>query len=58
MTGRALIMWILENKAEEAQFEVQYRDYGGDYEGTDTDLYLIEDIGTTDNGWQYKRILL
>ena len=58
MTGRALIMWILENKAEDVQFEVQYRDYGGEYEGTDKDLYLQEDVGKTDSGWQYKRILL
>ena len=43
MTGRDLIMWILENEAEDAQFEVQYRDYGGDYEGTDKRLYLQED---------------
>lgn len=58
MTGRALIMWILENGAEDVQFEVQYRDYGGEYEGTDQDLYLQEDVGKTDSGWQYKRILL
>lgn len=58
MTGRELIVWILENEAEDMQFEVQYRDYGGDYEGTDKKLYLQEDIGTTDSGWQYERILL
>lgn len=58
MTGRELIVWIMENDAEDMQFEVQYRDYGGDYEGTDKKLYLQEDIGTTDSGWQYERILL
>ena len=58
MTGRELIVWIMESEAEDAQFEVQYRDYGGDYEGTDKRLYLQEDIGTTDSGWQYERILL
>ena len=58
MMGCELIVWILENEAENMQFEVQYRDYGGDYEGTDKKLYLQEDIGTTDSGWQYERILL
>ena len=58
MTGRDLIKWILENKAEDTEFEVQYRDNGGDYYGTDKNLYLLEDPGKTENGWQYRRILL
>lgn len=35
MTGRELIVWILEHKCEDAKIEVQYRDGGGDYNGTD-----------------------
>ena len=62
MTGRELVQWILANKAEDKPFEVQYRDDGGDYSGTDTDLYLIEDIGSwldeNGRGWDYTRILL
>lgn len=58
MTGRDLIKWILENKAEDTEFEVQYRDNGGDYHGTDKNLYILEDTGKTENGWQYRRILL
>jgi len=57
LTGRDLMIWILDNKAEDAEFEVQYRDAGGEYKGTDRP-YLSEDTGTNEYGWQYRRILL
>ena len=57
MTGRELITWILDNEAENAQFEVQYRDSGGEYKGT-ARPYLSEDTGVNEYGWQYRRILL
>lgn len=40
MTGKELIKWIEEHDAQEFTFEVQYRDGGGDYYGTDEYLYL------------------
>ena len=58
MTGRELIKWILDHKAEDKKIEIQYRDGGGDYNGTDERLYLIEEFGTDSNGWQYDRIVL
>lgn len=58
MTGRELIKWILDHKAEDKKIEIQYRDSGGDYHGTDEILYLEEDFGTDSNGWQYDRIVL
>ena len=57
MTGRELIVWILENKAEDAYFEVKYRNDEREFEGTDR-LYLSEDVGKEISGWQYRRILL
>ena len=35
MTGRELIKWIKDNKAEDYEVRVQYRDNGGYYTGTD-----------------------
>lgn len=58
MTGKELIMWILVNGAEEHKFEVQYRDGGGDYSGTDEQLYLIKEIGKDENGYCYNRVIL
>ena len=40
MTGQELIAWIIEHNAENKTFVVQFRDEGGDYAGTDTELYL------------------
>lgn len=40
MTGKELIKWIEEHDAQELIFEVQYRDDGGDYYGTDKNLYM------------------
>ena len=58
MTGRELIKWILDNKAEDKKIEIQYRDSGGDYPGTDEILYLEENKGTDSDGWQYERVVL
>lgn len=58
MTGRELILWILQNEAENTKFEVQYRDGGGDYSGTDERLYLIKEIGKDENGYCYSRVIL
>ena len=38
MTGKELIEWIKDNKAEDLQIEVQYRDGCGIYYGRDTDI--------------------
>ena len=38
MKGKELIEWIKDNKAEDLQIEVQYRDGGGIYYGRDTDI--------------------
>ena len=44
MTGKDLIKWIEEHNAQDLVFEVQYRDEGGDYYGTDKKIYLeVED---------------
>ena len=40
MTGKELIQWIEEHNAQDLIFEVQYRDEGGNYYGTDEMLYL------------------
>lgn len=40
MTGKDLIKWIEEHNAQDMIFEVQYRDAGGIYYGTDKELYL------------------
>lgn len=58
MTGRELIKWILDNKAENDQFEVQYRDTEGEYYDTDKTLYLIKENATDENGWQYMRVVM
>ncbi len=58
MTGRDLIKWILDHKAEDKKIEIQYRDSGGDYPGTDERLYLDECVGKDSDGWQYDRIVL
>ena len=58
MTGRELMMWIIENSAFDARFEVQYRDSGGDYSGTDERLYLIDEIGKEKDGYCYRRVVL
>ena len=58
MTGRELIKWILDHKAENKKIEIQYRDSGGDYPGTDEILYLIEEVGKDSDGWQYDRVVL
>ena len=44
------IDWIQKNKAEEANFVVQYRDGGGDYTGTE-EPYLI----FVKHGLRYER---
>ena len=36
MTGQELIDWIINNHAEQMDIEIQYRDGGGYYYGTDT----------------------
>lgn len=38
MTGRELIQWIIDNDAQDLTVEVQYRDSGGYYFGTDADI--------------------
>lgn len=58
MTGRELIKWVLDNNAENAEFEVQYRDSGGDYDGTDKDLYLVAETAKDKDGRSYKRVVL
>lgn len=58
MTGRELIEWILKNHVEDLPIEIQYRDGGGDYNGTDKILYLDIDKNTDENGWQYSRVVL
>ena len=50
--------WILDNEAEDAKIEVQYRDSGGDYEGTDATLYLMDETCQDKDGWTYRRIVL
>jgi len=40
MTGKDLIQWIEEHNAQDLFFEVQYRDEGGAYYGTDENLIL------------------
>jgi len=57
MTGRELIMWILEHECEDAQIEVQYRDGGGDYNGTDETIYLIDET-VNEDGHSYRRVVL
>ena len=45
MTGQELIEWIQTHNAESMDIEIQYRDGGGCYTGTDTlrkDEILIE----------------
>ena len=39
MTGKELIDWIIEHKAENAIVKVVYRDDGGLYYGTDDDIH-------------------
>lgn len=58
MAGRELMKWILDNEAEDAKIEVQYRDSGGDYEGTDATLYLMDETCQDKDGWTYRRIVL
>lgn len=63
MTGRELMKWILDNNAEDLPFEVQYRDSGGDYHGTDERLYLIVEksektVEDLPYKWQYTRVVL
>ena len=48
----------MAHKAEDKPIEVQYRDAGGDYSGTDKRLYLWEETGENENGWQYDRVVL
>ena len=48
----------MAHKAEDKPIEVQYRDTGGDYSGTDKRLYLWEETGENENGWQYDRVVL
>ncbi|MBP5597273.1 MAG: hypothetical protein J6Y02_17960 [Pseudobutyrivibrio sp.] len=42
MTGKELIEWIKDKKAEDLQIEVQYRDDGGIYYGRD--IYIVPSI--------------
>lgn len=43
MTGEELIKWIQDNNVEGCEIRIQYRDSGGDYEGTDEPyLYINE----------------
>ncbi len=58
MTGRELIQWILENKVEDSEVEVQYRDKNMNYAGTDKNLYLIDETAQDSSGWTYSRIVL
>ena len=45
MKGKELIDWIQKNRAEEADFVVQYRDGGGDYNGTEEPYLIFEKHG-------------
>lgn len=38
MTVKELYEWAVENKAEDLEIEIQYRDGGGYYCGTDIDV--------------------
>lgn len=58
MTGRELIRWILDNKAEDLPVEIQYRDSGGYYIGTDTMLCLEIETANDEEDWQYQRVVL
>lgn len=42
MTGKELIKWIQDNNIENCEVRIQYRDSGGDYDGTD-EPYMILD---------------
>ena len=41
MTGKELIKWIIDHKAEDVIVEVAYRDEGGLYFGTDAEIAPI-----------------
>ena len=58
MTGRELIQWILYNKLENSEAEVQYRNKEMSYTGTDKTLYLIDETAKDSSGWTYSRIVL
>ncbi len=58
MTGRELILWILENNAEDHKIEVQYRDSDQDFPGTDDTLYLNFEVKQDQDGWNYQCIVL
>ena len=58
MTGRELIKWILDHKAENMNFEVQCRDDNLNCFGIDDRLLLEKDTGKDSFGWTYDRILL
>ena len=43
MTITELYEWAMMNNCENLDIEIQYRDSGSDYSGTDKDLYLFID---------------
>ena len=43
MTVSELYKWAIKNGIEDYKIEVQFRDAGGDYIGTDGDLFLLVD---------------
>lgn len=51
MTIEELYNWATKNDCEDYEVEIQYRDDGGDYSGTDNNIYCIVD---TDN----KKVIL
>lgn len=48
MTITELYEWAMLNNCENLDIEIQYRDGGGDYSGTDDDLYLVVDDKSSD----------
>lgn len=61
MTGRELIEFIQYWKLEDCEVEVQYRDDGGCYFGTDAPMLQIAEAGISakyDECKDYKRLIL
>ena len=42
MTINELYKWAVQNGVEDYNIEIQYRDDGGIYDGTDKELYLTK----------------
>jgi len=53
MTGRELIEYIQRHKLEDCVVEVQYRDDGGYYFGTDPEPILYKIEALEDDRWAY-----